>query len=300
MESKRHIPVLLHEVIEQLAIRPGDTVLDGTLGAGGHARAMLGLLAEQGAYIGIDQDAGQLAKTRQEIESEQFPAAQHFVYGNFRDIDKILNELGITSIDRALFDLGLSSMQLDTADYGMSFMHDAPLSMTMNPSGATVTAFDVVNDWQEETLADIIYAFGDERYARRIARRIVEARLETPIRTTFDLVQIIRKAVPGSYVHGKTHFATRTFQAIRIAVNDEYSAIDQGLRAAIDRLSPRGRIAVITFHSGEDRIVKQLFKTFIDEGILEKTTKKPITPSDEEIISNNRSRSAKLRVVEKK
>jgi 16S rRNA (cytosine1402-N4)-methyltransferase len=297
--TERHIPVLLQEVIEHLAIQSDDIVVDGTLGAGGHAQSMLEQLSKAGTYIGIDQDSKQLAITRDVILANNFPATQHFVHNNFRNLDDLLAELGISEIDKALFDLGLSSMQLDTPEYGMSFMHDAPLSMTMNQVDAVITAFDVVNDWQEETLADIIYAFGDERYARRIARAIVESRATQPIRTTFELVDIIKQAVPAVYRNGKTHCATRTFQAIRIAVNDEYTAITDGLTAAIKHLAPKGRIAVITFHSGEDRIVKHLFKQQADEKIVTLVNKKPITPSDEELAQNPRARSAKLRISEK-
>lgn len=299
---KRHIPVLLDEVREYLAINPSDTVFDGTLGAGGHARMMISQLDETGTFIATDQDKEEMEKTQAMLLAE-FPDKKiHIVCENFRNLDTVLDGLGIESIDRALFDLGVSSMQLDDPGYGMTFREDAPLSMVMSKdtSGAVITALDVVNDWKEETLADIIYAFGDERYSRRIAAAIIAAREEKPIRTTFELADIVKSSVPGRYANGPIHPATRTFQAIRIIVNDEFAAIKEGLAKAIQLLAPGGRIAVISFHSGEDRIVKQLFKEYIDEGIVIKVNKKPLVPTESEIESNRRSRSSKLRVVEKK
>ena len=299
--TERHIPVLLDEVREYLSIKPSDTVFDGTLGAGGHARMMIEQLGDAGTFIATDQDEGEMEKTKAALLAE-FPDKNiQIVCENFRNIDTVVAGLDISSIDKALFDLGVSSMQLDDPEYGMTFREDAPLSMVMNKdtSGAVITAFDVVNDWKEETLADIIYAFGDERYSRRIASAIIAARQEKPIRTTFQLADIVKNAVPGKYANGPIHPATRTFQAIRIIVNDEFAAIKEGLAKAIKLLSPGGRIAVISFHSGEDRIVKQLFKEYIDEGVVTKINKKPLIPTDNEIESNRRSRSSKLRVIEK-
>lgn len=299
---KRHIPVLLDEVREYLAIKPSDTVFDGTLGAGGHARMMISQLDETGTFIATDQDQEEMEKTQAMLLAE-FPDKKiHIVCENFRNLDTVLDGLGVKSIDKALFDLGVSSMQLDDPGYGMTFREDAQLSMVMSKdtSDAVITALDVVNDWKEETLADIIYAFGDERYSRRIAAAIIAAREEKPIRTTFELADIVKSSVPSRYANGPIHPATRTFQAIRIIVNDEFAAIKEGLAKAIQLLAPGGRIAVISFHSGEDRIVKQLFKEYIDEGIVIKVNKKPLVPTESEIESNRRSRSSKLRVVEKK
>jgi 16S rRNA (cytosine1402-N4)-methyltransferase len=298
--TDRHIPVLLHEVQEMLSIQSDDCVIDATLGAGGHAAAILEKLGSKGIYVGIDQDTDQLAITRQYLDSLESPAAIHTVHNNFRNIAKIIAQLKI-SPTKILFDLGLSSMQLDTPSYGMSFRFDAPLSMVMDKENAIVTAFDAVNDWEEETLADIIYVFGDERYARRIASAIVEMRAESPIRTTFELVEVIKQATPKKYHHGKIHPATKTFQAIRIAVNDEYTALREGLQGAIDIIESDGRLAVITFHSGEDRIVKHMFKDrAADKDDIEIVTKKPRTSTEAEIKENPRARSAKLRVIIKK
>lgn len=301
MNTDRHIPVLLHEVAEYLDIQATDVVLDGTLGAGGHACELIAKIGPKGMFIGIDQDPDELEITTQDLVT-LFPGKNIRTFcSNFRDLDQVLDDADVPVIHKALFDIGVSSMQLDNPEYGMTFRHDAPLSMVMkrNTSESVVTAFDVVNDWQEETLANIIFAFGDERYSRRIARGIIAARDTAPIRTTMELAEIIRKSVPAVYARGKIHPATRTFQAIRIVVNDEYGALKEGMKKAIERLAPGGRIAVITFHSGEDRIVKQLFKEYADDGIVQKINKKPLVPTDEEMKQNPRSRSSKLRVIEK-
>jgi len=297
----RHIPVLLNEINEHLDIRSDDIVLDGTLGAGGHAKSMIEKLGSKGIFIGIDQDPDELAITTKELQASYPEKNIHTYCNNFRNLDQVLDTAGIMSFTKGLFDLGLSSMQLENPDYGMTFRFDAPLSMVMkrDTTDSIITAFDVVNDWEEETLANIIFAFGDERYSRRIAKGIVEARGIAPIRTTMELSEIIRKSVPAVYARGKIHPATRTFQAIRIIVNDEFEAIKEGLAKAIDRLASSGMIAVITFHSGEDRIVKQLFKHYIDQGGIEKINKKPIVPSFEETKQNPRARSAKLRIIQK-
>lgn len=300
-QTKRHIPVLLQEVNEYLDIQPSDIVFDGTLGAGGHASSMIANLGSDGVFIGTDQDPSVFAETSARLH-ELFPDKNIItVCANFRTINTILAEKGIAHIDKALLDLGVSSMQLDEPEYGMTFRAEAPLTMVMSKTitEQTLTAFDVVNDWAEETLADIIYAFGDERYARRIAKKIIEVRDEQPIRTTTELAEVITSAVPHKYAHGPIHPATRTFQAIRIVVNDEYEALKQGLHATIGALAPGGRLAVISFHSGEDRIVKQIFKEYIDQDIVAKLHKKPLVPSDDEIKQNRRSRSSKLRVIEK-
>jgi len=299
--TDRHIPVLLDEVNEYLAIKPSDIILDGTLGAGGHARMMIAQLDKTGVFIGTDQDREEMEKTKADLLALFPDRTIHTVCDNFRNLDKVLADLEIESIDKALFDLGVSSMQLDDPGYGMTFRADAPLSMVMSKdtSDRIITAFDVVNDWKEETIADIIYAFGDERYSRRIAKAIITAREEKPIRTTFQLADIVRGSVPGRYANGPIHPATRTFQAIRIIVNDEFAALKEGLTKAVDALKSGGRIAVISFHSGEDRIVKQLFREYVDNGVVEKINKKPLVPKDTEVETNKRSRSSKLRVIEK-
>lgn len=295
----RHIPVLLNEVLEALDVQPADTVLDGTLGGGGHASAIIEKLGDKGTLIGLDQDVDALARSRARLGE---PACRLIVReSNFRNLDQVLDSEGITEIDKALFDLGWSSDQMADPERGLSFQSDGPLNMTLkkNPLEADVTAFDIVNHWQEETIADILYAFGDERYSRRIARGIVEAREQEPISTTLELVDIIRNSVPGNYRNGRIHPATRTFQALRIIVNDEYEAIKEALDKTLTVLRTGGRIAVISFHSGEDKIVKEYFKQKANDQVLTLVSKKPIVPTEAEVTHNPRARSAKLRIIQK-
>jgi 16S rRNA (cytosine1402-N4)-methyltransferase len=292
-----HTSVLLHESIDNLALKDGDVVVDGTVGAGGHAseickRAKVHLFA-------FDMDTDALK--RSEVRIKETGCEPTMIEGNFSDIKAHLAKRGVTQVDKILLDLGLSSYQLGESGRGFSFKYDEPLLMTMkkNPSEEDVTAYDIVNTWSETTLADIIYGFGEERYARRIAKAIVEAREHHPIERTGELVDIITNAVPKAYARGKIHPATRTFQAIRIAVNRELELLPQALADMTDMLAPGGRLAVITFHSLEDRIVKTTFMQESKNGRVIKITKKPIVPSFEETKENPRSRSAKLRVVEK-
>ena len=233
---------------------------------------------------------------------------------SYRNLDKVLDGLGMPKANRIMLDLGLSSDQFETSGRGFSFQRNEPLLMTFkspkadivaNSGDYVLTARDIVNKWEEENIADIIYGYGDERYSRRIARAIVESRAERPIETTFDLVDIIKKATPSKYHHGKIHPATKTFQALRITVNDEIGALKEGLAKGFDRLAPGGRMAIISFHSIEDRLVKNFYKEKSvraadgsgPAGRL--LTKKPLTPSDREAAENPRSRSAKLRIIEK-
>jgi 16S rRNA (cytosine1402-N4)-methyltransferase len=291
-----HRPVLLHEVVEQLDIQPGDTVLDATLGGAGHARALAEKLGARGTFIGFDLDADAIARAESILRGVK--PKLHLIEANFRDIRRELQARGIHTITKALFDLGWSSYQLDSGR-GFSLQADEPLGMTYSKQGGVVTAATVVNTWQEQTLADIIYGFGQERYARRIAKAIVERREKKPFSTSRELAEFISASVPAGYRHGKLHPATRTFQALRIAVNDELGALAQGIRGAFEMLAPNGRVAVITFHSVEDRAVKQLFAALEKEGRGKRATKKPLTPSPEEIAGNRRARSAKLRVFQK-
>ena len=290
-----HISVLLHEVIDSLALESGDVVIDGTLGRGGHSLAMLE--AKKDIFIiGIDEDEQALE------ESEVRLASHHDKYrlfrGNFREMKKFLNETGRDTANKILLDIGISSPQLDSSGRGFTFRKDEPLKMTFRRDIGIekLTARDIVNDWAEEDIANVIYAYGDERYARRIARAIVVARADASIETTSALASIIESSVPASYRRGHIHPATRSFQAIRIAVNDELGALKSGLVEARNILSAGGRIAVISFHSLEDRIVKETFKSWEKDGIGSQITKKPIVPKDSEISENPRSRSAKLRV----
>ncbi len=295
----KHISVLLSESIDSLEIVAGDIVLDGTLGGGGHTKEIIRRFGSTVKVIGIDLDSDALVRAEEEIKDMDHDTV--FKVGAFQDSDIILDELNIAKVDKVLLDLGLSSFQIDISGRGFSFLRDEPLLMTLkkDPKEDDITAIQIVNNWKEETLADIIYGFGEEKYARRIAKAIVEQRLLKKIETTKDLRDIIQNAVGGFYKKSKIHASTRTFQAIRIAVNTELPAIEIALEKLWDRLSPGGRIAVIAFHSLEDRIVKNFFRKMANEekGIL--INKKPIIPKDDEIISNPRSRSSKLRTIKK-
>jgi len=287
-----HVPVLLQNVITILALEATDTVVDGTLGGGGHAGCILEKLGSEGKYLGIDADDTALARVREMLGSDP---RMHFALGNFRTIDTLVHEAGITKVHKILLDLGLSSDQLQNASgRGFSFMFDEPLTMTFAHTRAedTLTAWHVVNEWSEESLADILFGFGGEKKSRRIARAIVEARQAKSIETSKELADIVEQVVPR---RSGVHPATRTFQAIRIAVNDELGALEEVLGKSIKLLVPGGRIAIISFHSLEDRIVKRTFALWEKEGLGMRITKRPIAPSRQEYIENRRSRSAKLR-----
>ncbi|MFA5987503.1 MAG: 16S rRNA (cytosine(1402)-N(4))-methyltransferase RsmH [Candidatus Paceibacterota bacterium] len=298
-----HKPVLLKEVIEGLDLAKGDLVVDATFGGGGHSMAMCRLIGANGKIIGFDADAAAITAGQEKKESGEFSSCQiDFVQTNFRNIDKALAAENVHLIDKALFDFGLSSDQLESSGRGFTFLKDEPLIMTLaaNPGPDDLSARQIVNEWSEESLADIIYGFGGERYSRRIARKIIEGRTVEPIETTFQFVDVIGKAVPADYRRGRIHFATKTFQAIRIATNDELGAIRTALSAIWPIVKTGGRVAAISFHELEDRIVKLFFrdKANNDEAIL--ITKKPIIADDDEMKENPRSRSAKLRVIQKK
>jgi len=294
-----HISVLLHEAIESLKLRNGGTFVDGTFGAGGHSRAIAESIGKSGHLISFDQDKSVFTE---EVVGELNALAQFTpVVNNFRHIESELDRLGVHAIDGALFDLGLSSTQLDESGRGFSFQRDEPLWMTFlhEPKEDDVTAMTVVNHWSQETLATILKGFGEEKFAWRVAQGIVEARKLAPFSRTSELVEVIRQSTPAWYHHGRTHFATRTFQALRMAVNDELGAIESGIMGAFTHMKKEGHIAVISFHSIEDRLVKQLFKKMSDAGQIKLITKKPIISGEEELTANPRARSAKLRVVEK-
>lgn len=297
-----HIPVLLQETIRGLEIKDGDILLDGTLGGAGHACELI-RTKKNITFIGIDADGDALARARKILSacSEKNGAKIILEKTNFRNIDNVLEKYHIEKVDKALFDLGLGSHTYE-AGRGFSFQKDEPLVMTLDNEANkenAVTAYAVVNEWSEDTLADIIYGFGEERYAYRIARGIIHARDKKPIETTKELSEIIYESVPFFYRHGKIHPSTKTFQAIRIAVNDELNALKDALEKSWNHLNVQGRIAVISFHSLEDRIVKTFFLSKEKEGMAAILTKKPLTPTNEEIKDNPRSRSAKLRIIEK-
>ncbi len=298
VSSPGHVPVLLHESIAGLAIGKDDVVVDATLGGAGHAHAIANALSKKGTLIGFDVDHDAIERA-EKILAGVAPKV-HFLEANFRNLGNELPQRGIKRIDKALFDLGWSSYQL-AAQRGFSFKSDEPLLMTFAKESKAqgLTAARIVNEWAEESLADVIYGWGEERYSRRIAKAIVERRKKQPFTTAHDLAETIYAAVPWRYRSGRIHPATRTFQALRIAVNDELGALEEGLKAAWQMLKPEGRIAVITFHSIEDRIVKWIFKHWEEQGEGTRITRKPIVASDKEIAKNPRSRSAKLRIIEK-
>lgn len=303
-----HRTVLLHEAIEQLAIKPDDVVVDATLGGAGHAREIAGLLRKSGVLIGIDADENAITLAKEKLLEFKKPNI-HLAPGNFRNLSSELQKLGVRTINKALFDLGWSGNQLD-AGRGFSFLKDEPLLMTYeaNPAPGALTAARIVNEWGEDSIADVIFGWGEERYSRRIARMIVARRENSPFRTARELAEAIKEAVPAAYSHGRIHPATRTFQALRIAVNDELGALKEGLAAAWGHLALDGRIAVISFHSIEDREVKRIFAQLEKSGEGERITQKNpagharkffSVPSLEEIAANPRARSAKLRVIQK-
>jgi len=305
----KHISVLLDESIDGLQIKPGDTIIDGTLGGGGHTLEIIRRFGKKVRIICLDLDIDAIFRTKKLIGATTSNLI--FKTVGFQDIDKVLDDLNITKVNRILLDLGLSSFQLEVSGRGFSFLKNEPLLMTMkkparplegaggNLSDEDLTARKIVNAWDEEMLADIIYGFGEERYSRKIAKGIVDARKEKKIETTFDLVKIIDEIVGKNYRGLRIHPATRTFQALRIATNSELSNLKQVIQKGFSRLSAGGRMAIITFHSLEDRIVKKAFKELKIKGHAVVITKKPIVPKPEEIKLNPRSRSAKLRLIEK-
>ncbi len=295
-----HETVLLKETIDGLNLKDKSKedliVVDATFGAGGHTREVCNRYKGV-RVIAIDNDASTWERSKDTFGT----CNVSFNNTNFAEINAVLTKEDIEKVDGIIFDLGLSSDQLESSGRGFSFKKDEPLLMTMKENAGVedLTAYDVVNEWGEESLADIIYGYGEERFSRRIAKAIVEARSKAPIKTTFDLVSVIEQAVPNAYKRGKIHFATRTFQAIRIAVNDELGKLSVGLANGFNALKAGGRMSVISFHSLEDRIVKKFFiqKQKEGEGIL--INKKVISASSVEVKENPRARSAKLRVIEK-
>ncbi len=291
-----HVSVLLEEAIESLALSPEDTVVDATLGGAGHFGKLLESLNTKGTLIGIDADPDAVLRAKRVVEGSRGDLPKvHLVQDNFRNLATILNDHNIDAADKVLFDLGWSGYQL-TNGSGLSFQADEPLVMNYGGPIPGATAADFVNGADEEEIADVLYQFGEEQFSRRIAKEIVAVRRQSRILTTTELVEVIKRATPSWYHHRKIHPATKTFQALRIYVNDEFGALEEGLTAALTHLAPSGRIAVITFHSSEDRIVKNLFKTAVAEERGTLLTKKPLVPSAKELSENPRSRSAKLRV----
>ncbi len=305
-----HRSVLLLPTVEALAVRPDGIYLDGTLGGAGHSYEIASRLTT-GRLIGLDRDETALAAAGARLAP--FAGRVTLVHSNFADLAQVLDSLEIPAVDGMLFDLGVSSPQLDDAERGFSYMQDAPLDMRMDRT-AGLTAYEVVNTWPEAELKRILYTYGEERYAPRIAAAIAARRTERPIATTLELADLIRSAMPAQALREKQHPAKRSFQAIRIAVNDELGAVERMLASAIDCLNPGGRLAVITFHSLEDRIVKTAFQEAARGCTCPKDfpvcvcgkkpkvkliTRHPIVADEAELAENPRARSAKLRVAER-
>ena len=308
-EASGHVPVLVGEVLERLAVRPGGIYVDGTLGSGGHARAVLERAGPQGVLLGIDRDAEAIARARRNLQGVAGRCV--FVKGNFAEVAGIARREGFDRVDGVLLDIGVSSEQLDEPERGFSFRADSALDMRMDRSSGS-TAADLIRRLSEEELRSILRDYGEEHRAARIARAIVAARKRMPLATTGELARVVETAAGGR--RGRLHPATRTFQALRIAVNDELDCLERGLVGGLDLLAPGGRLAVISFHSLEDRIVKRFavrhagrWESLQAGGrrwhgelpVVALVTRKPVTPSEEEVGRNPRARSAKLRVVER-
>lgn len=309
MEFK-HVPVLYDEVMEALNIRADGIYVDGTVGGGGHSSGICERLSEQGTLIAVDRDWAALRAAEERLA--EYECTKKFIHANYSDVGEIANSAD-SKVHGILLDLGVSSFQLDTAERGFSYMHDAPMDMRMNEDDA-LTAYDVVNGYSEKDLTRIIRDYGEENWASRIAKFIVDARKDEPVATTGQLVEIIKAAIPAKARRTGPHPAKRTFQAIRIEVNAELDHLKKAVEKLPDLLAPGGRIAIITFHSLEDRIVKSAFDKRLNPctcpkefpvcvcgkvADVKKVTRKAIEPSEEELEINPRARSAKLRVLEK-
>lgn len=309
--SFHHVTVLRDEAVAGLNIRPGGIYVDCTLGGAGHSSLIASQLTEGGRLIAIDQDDWALDNARERLAASMNKVT--LVKSNFRHLKNIVSELEWDGVDGVLFDLGVSSPQLDEGERGFSYNADAPLDMRMDQQ-ASLTAYEIINNWDEEKIAKVIWEYGEEKFSRRIARQIVQSRAKQPVRTTGELVELIKEGIPAAARRTGPHPAKRTFQAIRIAVNDELNAFKEAVADAISVLRPGGRVSVITFHSLEDRICKRVYQELSkgctcppsfpvcacgNEATVKIITRKPILPSEEELEANPRARSAKLRVAEK-
>ena len=287
---------MCNEILEYIKLTPGMTVVDATIGCGGHSIKILEHILPKGRLIGIDRDCESLEIVKKRLSG--FADVVNLIHGNFRDLDKILAMAGIDNADVIIFDLGLSSVQLSNPERGFSFRSEGPLDMRMDRS-SFIQAYDLINNLNEEEISSLLWSFGQERFHNRIAHLLVSERQKAPINSTSEVANIVMRAVPRHYRFARIHPATRTFQAIRIAVNRELEALDEGIKKAIELLKRNGIIAVISFHSLEDRIVKINFRSARSEGKLNIITPKPLRPSQEERAQNPSSRSAKLRVARK-
>ncbi len=296
IDPYQHLPVMVEEVLSYLAPKENEVFVDGTLGMAGHSIRILEKIGSKGLLVGMDRDEQSLSIARERLQ--EFAHQCHFVHKDFRYIDEVLADLNIQKVDGILLDLGISSFQLDNPRRGFSLRSSGPLDMRMDQNAA-ISAYDLVNSLSEKEIAAILKEFGEERWAGRIARGIVSERSKRPIENTDELSDIVVRSVP---FHGKPqrlHPATRTFQAFRIAVNHELETLDIVIDKCVSHLRPKGRLGIISFHSLEDRIVKNKFKMFQRAGIVEPLVKKPIRPTDEEVEINPRARSARFRVLER-
>jgi len=295
---KYHTPVMLNEVIDFLKLKPGQAIVDATMGTAGHSKAILERITPGGRLIGIDRDEESLAASKERLKD--YSSFCDFVHSNFVDIDKALKGLKIKKVDGVLMDLGISSFQLDDPARGFSFQNEGPLDMRLD-RGSYISAYDLVNNLNEEEISSLLWNFGEERWHNRIAHLLIEERERHPISTTRELADIVARAIPARYRgrHYRIHPATRTFQAVRIAVNRELEILESAIIKGVEVLKKGGRICVISFHSLEDRVVKHTFKRLASEESIDILTPKPLTPTLSEAQVNPRSRSSKLRVAEK-
>ncbi|MDD5044708.1 MAG: 16S rRNA (cytosine(1402)-N(4))-methyltransferase RsmH [Candidatus Omnitrophica bacterium] len=296
MEIHYHIPVMCKEVVEYLNLRPGSVVIDATIGTAGHSVEILKKILPGGLLIGIDKDEETLSVTRERLK--EFRDRLILVHEDFRNIDNVVRNLKLGGVDAILFDLGISSFQLDNPERGFSFTNEGPLDMRMDRQNF-ISAYDLVNNLNADEISNILWSFGEEHWHNRIARHMVEERRKIPIATTRQLSNIVVNSIPEKARHKKTHAATKTFQALRIAVNRELEAEEEALKKSVGLLNRGGRICVLAFHSLEDRLVKVNFKNFSNTGELKIITPKPLVASEEEKYANPLSRSAKLRVAER-
>lgn len=313
MVEFHHVSVLLKETVDGLNVKPDGIYVDCTLGGAGHSEYLLSQLDERGHLYCFDQDSKALAFAKERLQTYIERGMVTFIKSNFRYLKERLQEEGVTEVDGIMYDLGVSSPQLDEAERGFSYHQDAPLDMRMDQD-QSFSAYDVVNNYSYQELVKIFYRYGEEKFSKQVARLIEKRRQQKPIETTGELVEIIKEAIPAAARRKGGHPAKRIFQAIRITVNDELGVIEDSLEQAIDLLKPQGRISVITFHSLEDRLVKNIFKEYSEvkadlppglpvipdeyQPVLIKVTRKPIVAAQEELDDNRRSRSAKLRIVE--
>jgi len=298
LESNLHIPVMLGEVIDYLKLAPGQIIVDATLGTGGHAQEILKRITPAGRLIGIDRDMDSLDICRQRLS--EFKDSFELVHANFVDLDQVLQKLGIEKIDGIIFDLGISTYQLKNAERGFSFQEEGPLDMRLDKS-SYISAYDLVNSLNENEISHMLWNFGQERWHSRIARLLVQERKNQPISTTKQLADLVIRAIPYKYrkSYYRIHPATRTFQAVRIAVNRELEILESAIKKAIAILKKQARICVISFHSLEDRVIKHTFRALKSQGLIEIITAKPLTPSQGEIQANPSSRSSKFRVAQR-